>query len=542
MNSLSTIATMLVLSASAAPAHALQAPGPFEARQRPMFVQAPRLVPNSNPSVPLAAMITFETSVMVRTELAFKEGQRSWVREVEEGFGLTHRVPVLGVRPGRTHWITVWVTDQNGERTAATEPVVFQTPQLPSNFPPLTTNVSEPSSMEPGVTLININSSREDESFLMILDAEGEVIWFYRAQQYLGDVQRLRSGNILYMYDRTTIAEINMFGDVVQEWFAAALSTKGASATATLVDVNVFHHDVIELPEALEADFMALSTEMRVFPAYPADEVDQSTVTPHAQVVGDIVVEFKRDGTIVNEWRLLDILDPYRVCYDSLADTWGSTYQTETRDWSHGNSIFFDATDDSWIYSARHQESVVKVRRGDGGIEWILSPHGRWRAPWQDLLLQPEGGPFAWNYHQHAAEITPSGTLLMFDNGNHRAVPPDPALPDWQLYSRAVEYAVDAESGTVRQVWEYGGSLRNPWFSHAYGDADAQRQTGNVLITDGAREPTPECPRAHVRLIEVTHDDVPRVVWDVLIADSAPFGDSWSAYRAERLSSVYPGL
>jgi hypothetical protein len=62
------------------------------------------------------------------------------------------------------------------------------------------------------------------------------------------------------------------------------------------------------------------------------------------------------------------------------------------------------------------------------------------------------------------------------------------------------------------------------------------------LITDGAREPTPECPRAHVRMIEVTHDDVPRVVWDVLIADSAPFGDSWSAYRAERLSSVYPEL
>ncbi|MDP6539189.1 MAG: aryl-sulfate sulfotransferase [Planctomycetota bacterium] len=545
MNRLPVIATALLISvagAAASTAATPQAPGGGTRAQRPtLYVDQPTLLPNPNPAVPLAALITFETSVPTRTDLAFKEGDRSWVVRVEPGFGLIHRVPVLGVRPGSRCWITVWSEKPNGERVAAEEPVLFETPPLPEGFPPIVPSVSDPEDMEPGVTLVNVNASRYQESYLVMLDSESEVVWYYRVMQYLGDVQRLRNGNLLYMYDRTTLAEIDMFGNVVQEWFAAGINAKNASPDATLVDVNVFHHDVIELPVSLEGDFMALSTELRVYPSYPADEVDENTSVPHAEVVGDIVVEFQRDGTIVNEWPLLDILDPYRVCYDSLSDTWGMTYQTVTRDWSHGNSVFYDAGDGSWIYSARHQEAIVKVGRSDGEVKWILSPHGRWNGPLADKLLRPiGGGPFSWSYHQHAPEITPAGTLMLFDNGNHRAVPPDPPQPDGLLYSRAVEYEIDEVEKTVRQVWEYSGQAGDVWYSSAYGDADALPQTGNVLVTDGARKANGQFPRAHVRLVEVTRDETPRIVWEMRFADTAPFGNSWSAYRAERLDSVYP--
>ncbi|MAF67353.1 MAG: hypothetical protein CMJ84_17065 [Planctomycetes bacterium] len=538
----SSIATILLVSFSGARAAAEPATqSPVRVRQPALYVDQPVLSPNPNPAVPLAAVITFETRTPTRTELAFKEGDRSWVVQVEDGFGLSHRVPVLEVRPGRTHWITVWSEKPNGERIAAPAPLVFETPPLPDDFPPVLPLVSVPSEMEPGVTLVNVNASRYEESYLLMIDAEGEVVWFYRVMQYLGDVQRLRNGNILYMYDRTSLAEIDVFGDVVQEWFAAGINSKNAPPDATLVDVNAFHHDVIELPEDLEADFMVLSTELRVFPDYPAGEVDENTCLPHADVVGDVIVEFRRDGTIVAQWPLLDILDPYRVCYDSMSDTWGMTYQTLTRDWSHGNSVFYDANDDSWIYSARHQEAVIKVSRADGELRWILSPHGRWEGPWKDKLLRPTGGgPFSWSYHQHAAEITPSGTVLLFDNGNHRAVPPDPPQPEGMLYSRAVEYDVDEQAKTVRQVWEYGGPTGDSWYSHAYGDADSQPQTGNVLVTDGARSADSEYPHANVRLVEVTREATPRVVWELRIADTTAFGNSWSAYRAERLRSVYP--
>ena len=48
------------------------------------------------------------------------------------------------------------------------------------------------------------------------------------------------------------------------------------------------------------------------------------------------------------------------------------------------------------------------------------------------------------------------GTILCFDNGNHRAQPFATPTPAAKNYSRAVEFAVDEANGTVRQVWSYG--------------------------------------------------------------------------------------
>lgn len=92
-----------------------------------------------------------------------------------------------------------------------------------------------------------------------------------------------------------------------------------------------------------------------------------------------------------------------------------------------------------------------------------------------------------WPFHQHAAEVTQSGSVLIFDNGNFRALPPQTPMAGSEAYSRAVEYMIDAQAKTVAQIWSYGGPGEDAFFSPFISEADRLPVTGNVLITDGGR-------------------------------------------------------
>ena len=73
---------------------------------------------------------------------------------------------------------------------------------------------------------------------------------------------------------------------------------------------NLLHHELGELSVAENGNFIALSTEMRTYPNYPANENDPSQTTTSANVVGDVVVEFRpSDGALVREFKFLDVLD-----------------------------------------------------------------------------------------------------------------------------------------------------------------------------------------------------------------------------------------
>jgi hypothetical protein len=99
-------------------------------------------------------------------------------------------------------------------------------------------------------------------------------------------------------------------------------------------------------------------------------------------------------------------------------------------------------------------------------------------------LLRPDGPP-EWQFHQHDCSITPSGTILCFDNGNHRAHPFQPPTRAAQSYSRGVEFAVDEGNMTVRQVWSYGERPSERLYAGFQGGAMRLPQTGNTVITYG---------------------------------------------------------
>ncbi len=232
----------------------------------------------------------------------------------------------------------------------------------------------------------------------------------------------------------------------------------------------------------------------------------------HVRTVRDVIIEVDENGVVVDEWRLFDILDPYRdvvlkaldqgaVCLNIDASKAGQTMTAEQlaaqdqndqfgdivgsgagRNWAHVNSVDYDPTDDSIIISSRHQSALIKIGR-DHQVKWIMgSPEG-WSDKFKDKVLTPvdkdgkpikcegstcEGG-FDWSWTQHTGWRIDSKSdknifyLSVFDNGDARGME-QPPMPDMK-YSRAVIYKIDQNKMTVEQVWEYGKERGHEWYS-----------------------------------------------------------------------------
>ena len=508
--------------------------------------------PRPSERVPLAAQATFETTRLATVALEFDDGARRWTVDTGERARTHHVVPILGMRPGRTHVVRVLVTDENGV-TNTSEPFEVTTDPLPHDFPPIDVRVSQPDRMEPGVTLFEPTYRPEDDSdrdhhLLVAVDDTGEVVWYYKAAQSVSDARRLQNGNLLYRTGRAgPLYEIDMLGNTVSEWHTNGTPEEQVGSESIHIDTATLHHETFE---TRSGSILGISTEFRTYDNYPTSDTAPDAPRATAEVLGDVLVEFTRQGELLREVKLLDLVDPYRIGYDSLG--WGGAWRTifgdeETHprgDWAHANAVVMDESERHVLVSLRQQDAVVKIDWETGQLMWILGNHKDWGPKWQGYLLQPQGD-LLWPYHQHAPTTTPDGTVLMFDNGNYRARPFEEPTPPSESFSRAVEYRIDEDNMEVTQVWSFGGPGDEPFFARFLGDADWMPQTGNVLInygglvSDAAGTPMVEGSGHNwVRIVEVTHDTPAETVFELFIDDERPAG--WSVFRAERLPSLYP--
>jgi arylsulfate sulfotransferase len=528
----------------------------------PDFISDPVVTMAPNPDTPLAGLLEFTADEPVRaavtisdTTLATTNSLNGSTREIEvEEDELTqdHSIMLLGFSPDKTYEIGLVVTDEAGNDTTLGQNISVTTDPLPEGFPPIEVT-STPELMEPGVTLFPVNGRGSNGGFnvLVAVNELGEVVWYHNPTgKNFTDVRRLSNGHILYIVppDRTEMIEIDMLGNVIQKWNTP--SSGDIDSNSVIVNTERFHHEVFEMENG---NFLVLSVEIRLVDNYPTSDSDPEAPTETAAVAGDVVVEFTRDGTIVNEWHLLDMIDPYRIGYSSLITFWDFAFpefENGTRDWTHGNAVIHDNIDDSIIVSLRHQDAVIKFSRQTGEIIWILGTHANWNPDtFGSFLLEPVGESFLWQYHQHAPQITSNNTIVLFDNGSYKAFPFEPTVPASENFSRAVEYLVNAETMQVEQVWEYEQFAEEIIYAPFVGDADSLPNTGNVLIdfggiiTDDSGMPSDSVGTGHcsIRIIEVTHTTPAEKVFDLSIDDNkSEFPGGWQSYRAERLPSLYP--
>ncbi len=511
----------------------------------PAFLTQPIVSMNTNLLAPLTGRVQVTSDEPVVVEIYAREATGFRRFQATSTFSTMHDLPLIGFRADRVYRITVALRDASGNRSTWGEGFTLATPPLPAFFPPLNVTTSVPSQMEPGFTLAGLRWSSPAQpgsgAYCVYLDSAGEVVWLYEAPTSLTNIQRMRNGNFLALASNRNVQEIDLFGNVVTEWWAARLGVAGAPAGSILVDCDSFHHELHEMPVSSGGNLLALSTEMRTYPNYPTSEIDLTQTAPSANVIGDVAVEFQRDGKVVDEMGLLDVLDPYRLCYGSLAGFYNQHYGAVTLDWSHGNAVILDESDDTWVFSLRHQDAIVKVRRSDHSIVWIHGAHDRWGPKHAPFLLTPIGFPFEWQFHQHSPDIAANGDLTLFDNGNYRVIPPAVAAPVAQWYSRAVRYRIDPVAMTTTQVW--GWNDTTPFFSGTLGDADPLPVTGNCLVTDGAK-PVTGSNSSYSRLVEF-RAAIPgqQIVFEVIVNDPndpAASSYNWTIYRSERYPTLYP--
>ena len=229
----------------------------------------------------------------------------------------------------------------------------------------------------------------------------------------------------------------------------------------------------------------------------------------HVRTVRDVIIEVDQNGTVVDEWALWDILDPYRnnvlkaldqgaVCLNIDATKAGQTITAEQlaeldktdnfgdivgagagRNWAHINSVDYDPTDDSIIISSRHQSALIKIGR-DKQVKWIMgSPEG-WGPKFADKVLKPvdkdgkpikcEGskceGDFDWTWTQHTGWRVDSKSdkdvfyLSVFDNGDAEKLQ---VAKDFLSYvytdERWLDYAAGAIPASKRVSDRYGADI-----------------------------------------------------------------------------------
>ncbi len=280
----------------------------------PTITTAPAIALSTNPNTPLAATLTLSTDSDSRVTLSTSDEVNSWA--VNYGsVARTHSLPVRWLHPNRTHSFTVTVTNISGESSVALTDTLTTAP-LPADFPLLDITVHDATQMENGFTLF---APLQSPTYIIAVDKFGEVAWFLNfIESQVLDLRLLANGHLLFNQRNCRILEVDLDGNIVASW-NANLATTGASCNGTLLDsvtvqMESAHHEVFEMPSG---NLLTLSWGDVTGVNYPISE-SADLGTSLQTIREDIVVEFARDGTIVRQHHMADILDPTRIGYNGV--------------------------------------------------------------------------------------------------------------------------------------------------------------------------------------------------------------------------------
>ena len=537
------------------------------------------------PNAPLVAMVETFGDASGWVEVTATSGDH--VIEVPRPAEIseTHRIPVIGMRPNRDYEIEVefFVADES----VSVERTQFTTPPLPEYYGDHTLTI-DAERAAPGYTIVEFDRLGQElaegqlsSQHLVAYDNEGEVVWTYENTGALGGFELTPRGTFNIFYWPFGTREVDFVGNVVGNWRPqpndadasvienealfedidpeqvqfqgglAALQGRPGDAppvgiVAPWIDLATIHHEAWPMPNG---NTLTLSTTIHELTPEQRETFCPGDPAPF-NAISDVAVEFQPDGTVVRTWDLWDAIDIDEFPGHELCVPAGIFAEENARDWNHANSVTYDPERDAIIISSRHTDQIVALDHLDAegpqsSVRWILGA---------GATMPLDGEP---TYFQHAVEVNPDGSIIVYDNGNSRpgTAPIDPASPPSACmslvnctgaYSRAVIYDVDDSSDdpsewSATQRWEYIDTepgTDQPVYSGFISDAD-MLPNGNVLVTNGgvgSFPPNPEDPlNILIREVVPEGESGGDVVWE-LQSD-----DGFASYRAERIESFYNG-
>lgn len=352
-------------------------------------------------------------------------GSVAWPHPLRPG-----SAPLVGSAPmSDVHWRIV--VDRDGERIVGEDHVV-RTGARPEDLPVLSLAAPTADDWE-GFLLVSAFDAIHGVSAVLLLDGEGEVVWWQESSLFVPSARLSRDGAVLFRTD--SVGDDGRDGGIWSvDWTGERLNVRAHD--------DAGHHDFVELEDGTLA---ALDAEVSTWNGEP--------------IVGDRIVEYHPDGTSREVWSAFDALVP-------AIDEEKATYTREGLDWTHANGLDYDPVTGRYLVSLYGLSSLVAVDAATGETAWTLGRDGSTYA----FVDDPGFGP------QHAPSFVDGGVLL-FDNHNPTGKEDDPVRA-----SRAVRYDLDAETGLAHPVWHWTpqADLTNGILGDALLLDDA-----SVLVSDG---------------------------------------------------------
>ena len=362
-----------------------------------------------------------------------------------------HRIQVPGFPGGAEwHW-RIRVDGVDGPYETADQ--TFTGAAAPATIPDFEVGVRVEGAYTPGFRLVP--GLDIPDNFVTIINDDGDAVWWdifespYTASQARMNADGSGISYLLQDYTRETdIGKI-----VRKDW---------CGETVLEARAEWGHHD-----------FFVMEDGSYAFVAADIREVGGTAI------VGDAIVEVQPDGSNPTAvWSTWDHLEM------NLPLTCEPEFYPQGCDWTHGNGVAYDASEDAYYYSAHTTSSVVRFARNGGGegagvTEWVAGEG-------IDATLTFADADAPWT-HQHGFKPVGNDEYVVFDNGPGGTAP-----------SEVRRVRIDAAAGTVSTVWnyDYGGT----YTSQLLGDVQVL-ESGNYYIGWGSE----------AEITEVTPDQ--EVVW-----------------------------
>jgi arylsulfate sulfotransferase len=336
--------------------------------------------------------------------------------------GQSVNVLVAGMRPGTTYMLQDVVS--SGATSTPSPQVRFTTgkPEAGLMIPKFTVKQAPTAQSDQATPLTfhalnagvppNLQASLANP---VATDLQGTVVWYYDVPHsglaLIWPVRILSSGTVLlfgrdqyHKVGDNVFREVNLAGNTVRETNIDAVNAQ--LAARGVEKIYAFHHDALRLPNG---DTAVLGSTMK--------KISGQDVT------SDMVVVLDANLQVTWTWDAFDHLTP-PAKWPAAAPTCIQTGpfglcplpDIQAKDWTHGNALAWDASDNDLLLSFRNLSLTFKLDyangKGSGKVLWKLGMGG-------DFTVK-SSVPSPWFTNQHNPNFFNATTLVVFDDGNTR--------------------------------------------------------------------------------------------------------------------------
>jgi arylsulfate sulfotransferase len=483
------------------------------------------VAPTANPLVAQYSVTHYHPGFSVWVEFGTDTNYGRQTSVVSESASVTGgaevKVLVAGMLPQTTYHMRAHVDSPTGPWLDQDQ--TFTTGALPTDppIPQFTVSGGAPGSStapSPGVELLSlVNTSGAKVMQAVVADQKGNVIWFCPVAAL--PIKPLDNGHFIVV-TFSDLLEIDLACNTIRDISLPQMNQSLQAHGYSFPPLNVFHHDVVVLPNGHWITLAQITKNFDDLPGYPGT----------TGVLGDVLLDIDPSGEVTWAWSVFD-----HTTTSSPPDVLDiNRHLLGLPDWTHSNAIVYTA-DGNLLLSVRHQSWILKIDyangTGNGDILWRLGQEGDFTLLGADSTQ--------WFYAQHFPYIVSSNgsqmSLAVWDNGNLRIEPDGTACGSTPTapacYSRATIFQVDEQSHLASLLWQ-----NLPGFYSQWGGSIGSLANGNVEfdMTSPVDQATP-VNQSTSQIMEMTQTDNPQVVWQMNISGA-------NAYRGHRIPSLYPGV